>query len=217
MAKNSYVKVVLDNTPKFLESLEELVTKSVFVGIPSTAPLREPLPGEPSSPPNNAVIGYVMENGDPEHNIPARPFLVPGVKGVQPEIIARLKEISKCAMNSDISKVRSLRIQLGLFTQRAVQEKITEGPFAPLSEVTLEARARRKFGKGAAGSRRGAKIELARRAAGFSAGTDFARPLIDTGQLRRSINFVVGPNRNRKKTIRAMMEGEWPVFTSPGK
>ena len=50
-----FVRVVLDDTAKFLAALEELTAKSVFVGIPSTRIEREPAPGE-KNPPNNAVI-----------------------------------------------------------------------------------------------------------------------------------------------------------------
>ncbi|HCN2843789.1 TPA: hypothetical protein N6R16_004997, partial [Escherichia coli] len=48
---------------------------------------------------------------------------------------------------------------------------------------TVEARARR--------GRKGATLELARRVAGESPGTDLAKPLIDTGQYRRAITHVV--------------------------
>lgn len=211
MAKNTFAKVVLDDTKKFFDGLNELVTKSVFVGIPSSNINREPAPGEKLTP-NNAVIGYVQENGDPARNIPARPFLVPGIKSIQPEIITRLRAIGRAAMDGQPDKVKTLRMQLGIVAQRAIQKKITDGPFQPLSEVTLQRRASRKFGKGAAGARRGAKMELARRAQGLAAGTDFARPLIDTGQLRRAINYVIGPNRRRPAAIRAMTSGDMRAF-----
>ena len=207
----SFVKVVLDDSAKFLAALEELTKNAVFVGIPSTRLQRDPAPGE-KNPPNNAVIGYVMENGDPDKNIPARPFLIPAVEANQKEILKRLKEIAQAGFAGNLPQIKSLRTQLGLFAQRAVQQKITDGPFQPLAQATLEARVRRQFGKGAAGSRKGAKMELARRAAGLPAGTDLARPLIDTGQLRRAVDFSIGPARNAKKSIKAMT-GMWPTFT----
>jgi hypothetical protein len=194
----THVSVVLDKTHDLLKALDELVNKSVFVGIPSTRLARKPVEGETDQP-NNAVIGYTMENGDGARNIPPRPFLVPGVKSVQPDVVKRLREIGKVALDGDLNKMRSLREQLGLFTARAVQQKITDGPFTPLADATVEARARR--------GRKGAKKELARRAAGLPAGTDLVRPLIDTGQLRRAVTYVIGPNRSKKKTITAMTQG----------
>ena len=207
-----FVHVVLDNSQAFLAALEELTKNAVFVGIPSTRVTRDPVPGEPNAP-NNAVIGYVQENGDPAKNVPPRPFLLPAVEENRAEILKRLRAIATAGFAGKLPLVKSLRVQLGLFAQRAVQQKITEGPFQPLSEVPLQRRASRKFGKGAAGSRKGARLELARRAAGLAAGTDFARPLIDTGQLRRAITYVVGPARNVKGSIKSMTTG-LAVYTS---
>jgi hypothetical protein len=204
---DKFITKALDHTHDFFAALEELSANSVYVGVPSTRINRDPEPGEKNTQ-NNAVIGYVMENGDPDKNVPARPFLVPGVRENQKAIVERLRAIGKAALSGELGKVKSLRVQLGLFAQRAVQQKITDGPFQPLAEATLEARVRRRFGKGAAGSRKGARIELARRAAGLAPGTDFARPLIDTGQLRRAIQGITAPTRNRKKTITAF-EGDY--------
>lgn len=207
-----FVRMVLDNSQTFLAALDELTANAVFVGIPSTRIERDPEPGEKSTP-NNAVIGYTQENGDPDKNIQPRPFLVPAVEENKAEILTRLRAIGQTAFAGNLLGVRALRTQLGLFAQRAVQQKITDGPFTPLSEATLQARVRRNFGKGAAGSRKGARLELARRASGLAAGTDLARPLIDTGQLRRSVGYVIGPARNVKKSIKAMT-GTWPVYTT---
>src|SRR5260363_213287 len=61
--------------------------------------------------------------------------------------------------------------------------KMTEGPFKPRAESTLQARARR--------GRIGAAIELERRRRGHTPENANAKPLIDTGQLRKSITYVV--------------------------
>jgi hypothetical protein len=68
-------------------------------------------------------------------------------------------------------------------TQNAVRTKITDGPFAPLADSTLRARARR--------GRKGAVAELKSRAQGNAPNNANAKPLIDTGQLRKSITYVV--------------------------
>ena len=207
-----FVSVVLDNSQTFLAALEELTKNAVFVGIPSTRITREPEPGQKSTP-NNAVIGYVQENGDPAHNVPPRPFLMPAITDNRAEILKRMKAITVAGFSGNLPRVKSLRVQLGLYAQRAVQQKITDGPFLPLADATLEARVRRRFGKGAAGSRKGARLELARRAMGLSPGTDLARPLIDTGQLRRAITYVVGPARNVKSAIKSLTTG-LAIYTS---
>lgn len=198
------IRVVLDRTADFFAALEELHGKSVFVGVPASS-ARDPS-DDGGAQPSNALIGYVMEFGAPEKNIPARPFLAPAIRENQAAITARLKEITKAATDSNIGRIQSLRESLGIFAQRVVKNKISTGPFQPLAEATLRARARR--------GRKGARAELARRAAGLPAGTEFARPLIDTGQLRQAITYVIGPNKNRAGTIKAMT-GEWSPPRGP--
>ncbi|MXC79275.1 hypothetical protein FQZ92_28365, partial [Escherichia coli] len=67
----------------------------------------------------------------------------------------------------------------GTLAVNGVRRYMTITGFTPLADSTVEARARR--------GRKGATLELARRAAGESPGTDLAKPLIDTGQYRRAI------------------------------
>ncbi len=64
-----------------------------------------------------------------------------------------------------------------------MKNHIKAANFTPLADSTVEARARR--------GRKGAKAELARRAAGESPGTTLAKPLYDTGKYLASITHVV--------------------------
>lgn len=78
--------------------------------------------------------------------------------------------------------------QVGLTAQSAIRNRIDEGIPPPLSEYTLKKRAER--------GRRGAMTELDRRAAGQEPSMVFAKPLVDTGEMRKSIMYVI---RSRKK------------------
>lgn len=118
--------------------------------------------GEPI---NNAALGYIHENGAPEVRIPPRPWLVPGTQSVQPEIIKRLKGAAQTALEGDPKAVHRSLLALGLVVVSAVRKYITTGPFIPLSPVTLAKRKARGF-KG-------------------------TRPLIETGQLRNAVTFVI--------------------------
>ena len=173
--------VTADNTAKLAAAVAKLLKSQVLVGIPDSTADRQPEPGEPK-PASNAVIGYVQEFGDPEKNIPPRPFLVPGVEGVQAEIVARMQATAQATFDG-ADAVEAGFVTVGIVAQNAVQQKITDGPFAPLSDRTIEARARR--------GRKGAIQEKQRRAAGEAPSTEFARPLIDTGQLRRAVRYQV--------------------------
>jgi hypothetical protein len=146
------------------KAILKLTKSEVLIGIPDSGSARQPDPGEPA-PPSNAVIGYIQEFGAPERNIPARPFLVPGVESITPKAAELLRKAGRAALFGDSGAVETALNQIGLIGQSAVQQKITDGPFAPLSERTLKARKARK--------RTGEK------------------PLIDTGQLRRSVTYIV--------------------------
>ena len=118
--------------------------------------------GEPI---NNAALAYVHENGAPEAGIPARPFLKPGIADKQTEIAAALEKTGRAAMDGKPEVVdRGFNI-VGLIGQNAVRAKINDGPFTPLAEATLAARRAR--------------------------GRTGTKPLIDTGQLRNSLTYVI--------------------------
>lgn len=176
------VKQVLNKHAEVLEAMALLANTRVMVGVPATEALRNPEPGEKTQP-NNAMLAYILENGCPAAHIPPRPFLRPAVAALQPEIERRLKQTAAYAMQGRPEAVEKSLMALGLAAQAAVWNKINEGIPPPLSERTLEARARR--------GRKGAKIELKRRGEGLAASTGFAKPLIDTGQLRNAITFVL--------------------------
>lgn len=158
------VKVVRDHTKDLAKALKALTTREVLIGIPESTSAREPDPDEPAHL-NNAQIAYLQETGVPEKNIPARPFLGPGVAGIGDDAARRLKAGAQKALSGDLEAVEKTLNAVGLVGQNAVREKITDGPFAPLKPSTL---ANRK--------RRGRKGE---------------KPLIDSGQLRNAVTYVV--------------------------
>ena len=71
----------------------------------------------------------------------------------------------------------------GLVAQNGIKDIITAGNFEPLALSTVRARAKR----GSAG----ALAEIQSRDAGNAPNSENTRPLIDTGQLRNSISFVI--------------------------
>lgn len=173
------------------QSIRELTDREVLVGIPASTTDRKPEPGDTQLPPTNAVLGYVHEFGEPEHNIPARPFLIPGIHDAVKPIAARMGKVARAVLTLTSQTVDQQFNSIGLIAQNSVRRKLTEGPFVPLSDRTVAARARK--------GREGAMWELAWRQAGAPAGTDLAKPLIDTGQLRNSITYVVRKRKARRK------------------
>ena len=174
-----------DDLAADLELLSSLV---VLVGVPEETSDR----GEVIT---NAVLAYIHDNGAPESNIPARPFMTPGIdrakQRTQHYLEQTAKDVLRSMSNDRIDLVYKGLTKVGLLNQAAIRLTITEGIPPPLADSTLRARLRRFNG------RSGEREELDRRKAArkinplYAGGTDLAKPLIDTGELRNSINFVI--------------------------
>lgn len=162
----SGIRTTKDNLKKLLKCLKQLPKMDVLVGIPEDKTDRNPELGDTTA--TNAMIGAIMENGEPAMNIPARAFLQPGVRSIKPVIVKYMEIAGKAAMEGDETRQLQAFHSLGLKAQAAVRKKITEGPFEPLADRTLYARKHRKIAP-----RQGEK------------------PLIDTAQLRNAITYVV--------------------------
>lgn len=176
------VKVVQDKLPELIEAVEAMTKKEVLVGVPgSTSPRGD------DSGFTNAAIGYIAEYGSPARNIPARPWLGVSIEGIKDQINQRFRAMAQAALDGNLAKVKSGLEAVGLLAQNAAQNKVRQGPFVPLAESTIEARARR--------GRKGAKIQLARMARGMAFDPALTRPLIDTGAFLQSISYVVREKR----------------------
>jgi hypothetical protein len=157
----SGVEITRDRVAQVLKGLDALHSQGVFVGISDTEAARKE-----SGKVTNALLGYWHENGVPSRNIPPRPFLRPGVASVQPQIISHLRAAGAAALDGNVTEVTRQYKSMGQLAASAVQRKIVDGPFAPLAPRTVEAR-----------KARGRKPPFL--------------PLIDTGQLRRAVTWVL--------------------------
>lgn len=157
------VTVTKDILPDVLRRVQDLTNKRVLVGIPTAEDARDD-----GSPIGNAAIGYIQEFGEPEHNIPARPFLIPGVRAVQGKTIERLRKAGEAALagGDPVPQMTAA----GLEAEASVKELITSIIPPPLSPRTL----------------------AERKAAGFKGTT----PLIRSGELRNSITHVIEDKRD---------------------
>ena len=180
------VTKVSDTSASVSRAVQHLLRSQVVVGIPDTAAERETKPGEKSSP-TNATIAYAMEFGVPDKNIPARPFLIPGTESVRDTVAIRLAKAGEMALSGNPSDVERGLMAVGIVAADAVRRQITDGSFAPLSPRTIKARA--------AAGQKGAKQFLKLQSEGtpddILQGAGLVKPLIFSGQLRRSITYVV--------------------------
>jgi len=117
---------------------------------------------------NNASLMYIMTHGSPIRNIPARPVIEPAIEaaGNKERIAAELKDAATAYLERDPQRAIDFLNRAGIAGMNASKRWFTDARNA--WEPDKPATIKRK------GS---------------------ARPLIDTGQLRKSITFVVREGR----------------------
>lgn len=157
------VRITQDRAQAIQAAIRQMTTDKVMVGIPRETSDRDD--GEL----NNATRGFVHEYGAPEQNIPARPFLMPGIRDAEEAIVKQLRAGAKKTLTGDLSAANAALVGAGLKAVEGVVEKITNGPFVPLAPMTLEKRkARGHLGES---------------------------PLIDFGEMRRAVTYAIRRSR----------------------
>lgn len=189
MATAKRVTITKDTVSKVIGAITYMVGRQVLVGVPesTTDNTKDRAPG-----PNNASLAFVHEFGSPIRNIPARPFLIPGVEKAKPAALDQLKKAAQAALEFKKEEVTSRLNKAGLIGMLAAKDKIMNGPFVPLSPKTVR---NRRFSRNTQSMRAAEQKYLKLVASGMSPGDaeDAAgiRPLINTGALRDSITYVV--------------------------
>lgn len=168
----SGVTMKQDNLARIAGQIRKLTGLAVLVGIPAEKTDRD---GDNSGM-TNAALGYIHENGSPAANIPARPFLAPGIREASPKVTGYFRQAGQAAMDGDQDKVDRCLAAAGIEAVNAVQSLITSGIAPELKPATVRARRRRSTGS-----------SYRRKATSASEVT----PLIDTGELLRSITHIV--------------------------
>lgn len=168
----SGVTLTKDNSADLNRALAALTKTQVLVGFPSSGKERDPEPGELAQPMTNAALAYIHNNGSPAANIPARPFMEPGVASAQGDITGVYAKAAKAALDRPAnaeSIVDAAHHRVGLTAQDAIQSKIEAGIPPALAASTMAAR-KRKHGADAS-----------------------ATPLIDTAQMKNAVTYVLRP------------------------
>lgn len=159
-------------------AVHELAGSEVLIGVPAAKDGRTDNGGF-----GNAAIAYTQETGSPANNIPARPFLAPGVKDIVPAAVLKLEEAAKEALRGNRDKVRAILHGIGLDGVSAVRKRFDDNNWQALKKTTLDARLRRRLGK--EGIRR-----LREKGEELPEPTQ-TKPLQDTMQLKKSIVHIV--------------------------
>lgn len=114
-----------------------------------------------------AYIAAIQEFGYPEGKIPSRPFFRNAIKANEQKWENAASRLILSVIEGKLSKEQALD-QLGQLMKGDIQEAIIDGEFEELKQATLDARQSRK------------------RTAGVA-----SKPLIDTGHMMRSVDYVV--------------------------
>lgn len=184
------IKITKDRTQSVYKGIALLASNRVMAGVPASTASRKD-DGD-SGPLNNAEIMKIHEDGAPEVNIPARPVVYPAIKSIRNEIPKMLGAAGVSALNGKADRAMKQLMALGLLAQNALRERITEGPFVPLSPKTIANRFRQRRTKGM----RAGEVKYLDLIAKGSSPADAQvqadiKPLINTGQLRRALTFVI--------------------------
>lgn len=180
------VEITLDNVSKVFASINELVNAKVLIGIPESNNHRE------DDPINNATIGYIQEFGSPATNIPARPFLVPGVQKAESAALVQLRKAADASLDGKPKVADQALNDAGIVGMNAARREIGSNIPPPLAPATIRAR---KYARGTKSRRASEDQYLDAIASGTPPADAQAQAgiisLVNTGQLRNAITYVV--------------------------
>ena len=190
---NVSTSITVDKTKELWEDLLALTKKQVLVGVPEENDSREE--GQKIG---NAALAYIHDNGSPAQGIPPRPFMQPGISKAQDRINTELLQVAKAQLNNNQDEVDKHLNNAGLVASASIKRVINEGEnFTPLKYATLLARMRKR--KSYIGKRkklaklksRGDRTGYDQLAGDMADIMESFHPLVDTGNFRNSIGYVV--------------------------
>ena len=116
---------------------------------------------------------YLMTHGSPAYRIPPRPIIEPAIEANMDKITKKLDKAMKAFLNFNIVEGEELLKKTGMFAQNKVRGWFTDprNNWPPNSPATIKAKSKGKNIKD--------------------------KPLIDTGELRKSITYVVVTPQSR--------------------
>lgn len=153
---------MVDKTKKQIAMLQFLRDNYDLVGIPQAKTERKQ--GDPVT---NAELLFIHTYGSPLNNIPARPVIEPAIAANKDAISELFKKAVKAFLDGDIDKAYEYVQLAGMKGQNVARAWFTDPRNGWPPNSPAVARAKEKKGS-----------------------TD-PHPLIDTGELRKSITYVV--------------------------
>ncbi len=169
-------------------AFRELSNLDVLVGVPEAKSDRKD-----DVEINNAELVYIHTNGSPVNNIPPRPIIEPAIEDREnkEKITEHLGEAAQSVLDGNTKQAKEKLNEAGTSAQNAARDWFTNSKnnWPQLAEVTIEARARRKY-KISRYKRKETKENYRQKLAEYIQ-TGVFNPLIDTDEMRKSIIYVI--------------------------
>lgn len=158
------VTLTIDRMHLLRQAMSVLDNGSVLIGIPDDSEKNH----RNDTPETNSEIAFTNEFGEPAENIPARPFLIPGVNNAMEKneriMLKGAQEVLTLTGNP-LDSVHNALEAVGLVSARSAQKMIDDGLSPDPAPYTL----------------------MQRRLKGFMG----EKPLLVTGNLKQSITYII--------------------------
>ena len=156
-----YIKSEGKGLDDLKKRLEFLKHHKLMIGIPEKKSARK------GGDITNVALAFIHTNGSPRRGIPPRPFLEPGLvtTGALDRISTLMGEAVRAAANGQQSEAVAILKAAGQVGENSVRAYISAGISPGLAESTKKAKAKKK--------------------------STSPVPLIDTGELLKSITYVI--------------------------
>lgn len=166
MANNFFkIQKKIDNFNKISKSLKWLKKNSVYVGIPEDKSKRKN--EEKNSEITNAELLFIHTNGSPVNNIPPRPVIEPAIQDDKDRLTSMLKKAAKLVIDGKEDEALKQLKMVGMRGQNVSKNWFTsEKNNWPPNSPSVKREKEKK-------------------------GSTNPRPLIDTGELRNSITYLI--------------------------
>lgn len=144
-----------------VDRLKKLAKSEVYVGVPAKNAEREGKYNIKDTS-NNAELLFILSHGSPLRHIPARPVLQPAIEDAKEDIGRALANASRAALNNDPAATKDALENAGMVAQNAAHNLFDDPRNGWAANAPLTIKLK--------GSN---------------------KPMVDTGQMRNAIVYVV--------------------------
>lgn len=173
----------LDRQKELFDQLKTIADQGIYVGIPEETATR------PEGEMNNATLLYIHTHGSPVMKIPPRPLIEPAIEFPEnaQKIADDLAEVSRATLDNSPELAMKLMNVTGQDAVNMIDDwfESSDNNWAKNKPATVRAKIKKKYKS---------KKKIAETLEAYKAGesVDVDQPLVDTGELRKSITYVVG-------------------------